>query len=98
MAATITELLANAICHGNCEDHSKKVTVGHMVTEQSVAIAVLDEGDGYDPAAVPDPTLPENLTKDHGRGIYIVKNYVDEVHYNVTGSRVLVRKARWKAH
>lgn len=92
MKITLTELMANAIGHGNGEDHSKKVTVGHMVNRTAATVAIMDEGAGFDPAAIPDPTLPENLIKDHGRGLYIVKNYVDEIHFNDKGNRVLIRK------
>ncbi len=94
MKLSLTELMANAICHGNGEDHSKKVYVGHMVKRKEVLVSILDEGEGFDPDSVPDPTLPENIVKDHGRGIYIVSNYVDELAYNEKGNRVLLRKCR----
>ena len=92
MKITLTELMANAIGHGNEEDHSKKATVGHMVNREVAVIAIMDEGDGFDPADIPDPTLPENLVKDHGRGLFIVNNYVDEMVFNEKGNRVLIRK------
>ena len=95
MKLTITELLANAIGHGNKDDHSKKVTMGHMVENTAVTVSVMDEGDGFNPSDIPDPTLPENLIKDHGRGLYIVRNHVDEIHFNKKGSRVLIRKYRF---
>lgn len=95
MKLTITELLANAIGHGNKDDHSKKVTMGHIVENTAVTVAVMDEGDGFNPSDIPDPTLPENLIKDHGRGLYIVRNHVDEIHFNKKGSRVLIRKYRF---
>lgn len=94
MKLSLTELMANAICHGNGEDHSKKVSVGHLVRRKEVLVAIMDEGEGFDPTSVPDPTLPENIVKDHGRGIYIVSNYVDELNYNKKGNRVLLRKSR----
>jgi anti-sigma regulatory factor (Ser/Thr protein kinase) len=92
MKISLTELLANAIGHGNGEDHSRKVTIGHIVDRQVATVSIMDEGEGFDPAALPDPTLPENLVKDHGRGLYIVNNYVDELEHNDTGNRVLIRK------
>lgn len=95
MKLTITELLANAIGHGNEDDHSKKVIVGHVVEINNVKVAILDEGKGFDPDKIPDPTLPENLIKDHGRGLYIVQNYVDEISFNAKGNRVLIRKSRF---
>lgn len=95
MKLTITELLANAIGHGNKDDHSKKVTLGHSVENAVVTVAVMDEGNGFDPLKIADPTLPENLIKDHGRGLYIVSNHVDEIHFNKKGNRVLIRKYRF---
>jgi serine/threonine-protein kinase RsbW len=92
MKITITELMANAIGHGNREDHSRKVIIGHTVNSSMICVAVMDEGDGFNPEEVPDPTLPENIVKDHGRGLYIVKSYVDELEFNARGNRVLIRK------
>ncbi|MDD5676008.1 MAG: SpoIIE family protein phosphatase [Chitinivibrionales bacterium] len=92
MKIALTELLANAIYHGNKKDHTKKVMIGHLIDKVKIIISILDEGDGFDPAAVPDPTLPENLIKGRGRGLYIVHNYVDEIRYNDTGSLVTITK------
>ncbi len=93
MKITLTELMANAIGHGNQEDHSKRAVVGHVIDRKRVRVGVLDEGSGFDPEAVPDPTLPENLAKDHGRGLFIVRNYVDSIEFNETGNRVLIHKS-----
>jgi serine/threonine-protein kinase RsbW len=68
------------------------VTIGHIVTRKNAIISILDEGDGFDPASVPDPTLPENVVKDCGRGLYIVNKYVDSVAFNSKGNRVTVTK------
>ncbi|MBN1980008.1 MAG: ATP-binding protein, partial [Chitinivibrionales bacterium] len=94
MKLSITELVANAIDHGNKNSSLKRVTLGHCLEPQRITVAVLDEGEGFDPDTVVDPTLPENLTKDHGRGLFIVKNYCDEITFNSTGNRVLIRKYR----
>lgn len=94
MKLTITELLANAIGHGNNDDHTRKVTIGHVVDVEAVVVGIMDEGEGFNPDDVPDPTLPENLTKDHGRGLYIVKNYTDEMTFNTKGNRVRIKKYR----
>ena len=92
MKIILTELLANAIYHGNKGDHLKKVIVGHTIDKKNVIISVMDEGDGFDPSKVPDPTLPENLVKDCGRGIYIVRNYADKIEFNKKGNRVTITK------
>lgn len=93
MKITLTELLVNAIDHGNNKDSSKRVTVGHLIDKTRVMVSVMDEGEGFDPAAVPDPTLPENLVKDSGRGLFIVRCYVDSLSFNEKGNRITIVKA-----
>jgi len=92
MKIILTELFANAIYHGNNGDHSKKVIVGHVIDKKKVTIAIMDEGDGFDPSKIPDPTLPENLVKDCGRGIFIVRNYADKLEFNHKGNRASITK------
>ena len=52
----------------------------------------MDEGNGFNPDSVPDPTTPENLSKNCGRGLFIVKHYVDTVEFNDKGNRVTVTR------
>jgi serine phosphatase RsbU (regulator of sigma subunit)/anti-sigma regulatory factor (Ser/Thr protein kinase) len=92
MKITLTELLVNAILHGNNRDFSKKVTIGHVITKSKAVISIMDEGEGFNPDGLPDPTLPENLTRDCGRGLFIVRHYVDEVGFNDTGNRITITK------
>jgi serine phosphatase RsbU (regulator of sigma subunit)/anti-sigma regulatory factor (Ser/Thr protein kinase) len=92
MKIILTELFANAIYHGNVGNHSKKVTVGHIINKKKVVVSIMDEGKGFDPATIPDPTLPENLVKDCGRGLFIVRSYVDKLEFNGAGTRVTVVK------
>lgn len=92
MKITMTELLVNAIQHGNKRDFSKKVTIGHMVDKSVTVVSIMDEGDGFNPASVPDPTLPENLARDCGRGLYIVRHYVDDIKFNKKGNRITILK------
>ncbi len=92
MKIALTELLANAIYHGNDKDHFKKVTIGHVIRKEKVVVSVMDEGEGFDYRNVPDPTLPENLEKDRGRGLFIVRNYVDELDFSPKGNRVTITK------
>ena len=63
----LDEAIANAIHLGNCDDPAKSVTVRYWVTENQVQVSICDEGEGFNPALVPDPTLPENLIKPNGR-------------------------------
>ena len=92
MKVSLTELLVNAIHHGNKRDCSKKVSLGHVVDGKKAIVSIMDEGPGFNPQSIPDPTLPENLAKDCGRGLYIVRHYVDKIEYNAQGNRVTITK------
>ena len=92
MKIALTELLVNAVLHGNKNDFTKRVVMGHLVNRQKAVISIMDDGEGFDPQIIPDPTLPENITKDCGRGLFIVRHYVDEITFNVKGNRVTVTK------
>ncbi len=82
------EMLVNGVVHGNHNDHSKRVVLLYQVTREKVAISIIDEGEGFNPAVLPDPLAEENLLKEHGRGIFIVRNYMDEVSFNEKGNRI----------
>ncbi len=88
----IFEALTNAVIHGNKNDATKKVIVFYKITLISASISVIDEGEGFDFNTIPDPLSPENRLKDHGRGIFLMKHYFDEVSFNKKGNRVLGRK------
>jgi serine/threonine-protein kinase RsbW len=92
MKIALTELLANSIYHGNKKDHTKKVVIGHLIDKEKIIISIMDDGDGFDPTTVPDPTLPENLVKGRGRGLYIVRNYVDSLVFKGKGNLVTITK------
>jgi serine phosphatase RsbU (regulator of sigma subunit)/anti-sigma regulatory factor (Ser/Thr protein kinase) len=88
----IFEMLTNAIIHGNGGDPRKKVLVFYKVTEAEAVISVVDEGKGFDYSGVPDPLQPGNCTRDHGRGIFLIRHYCDEVTFNAAGNRIMGRK------
>ena len=92
MKIVLTELLVNGLIHGNRRDGTKKLTIGHSVTSHRAVISVMDEGNGFDPSTVPDPTLAENLEKPSGRGLFIVRHFVDSIMFNQTGNRITVVK------
>jgi serine/threonine-protein kinase RsbW len=81
---SVTEATTNAIMHANKCDLDKKVTIDVTDTGDKLIVKIIDEGKGFDPGKVPDPTNPENLLKDSGRGIYLMRFYMDEVTYNIT--------------
>jgi serine/threonine-protein kinase RsbW len=81
---SVTEATTNAIIHGNKCNLDKKVYINVLVENNNIIIKVKDEGDGFDPGSVPDPTEPQNLLKDSGRGVYLMKVYMDDLKYNAT--------------
>ena len=90
----IEEALVNAMKHGNRMDPSRQVRLRYCASPECVEISVADEGAGFDPAAVPDPTADENLRKPCGRGIMLMRAYMDEVSYSGSGQEVHMVKYR----
>ncbi|MBN1755416.1 ATP-binding protein [bacterium] len=76
---SVSEIVTNAMVHGNGLDPSKKVSIRISVNQVKVNVLIRDEGAGFDPGRIPDPSAQENLMKTCGRGIYIVKALMDEV-------------------
>lgn len=89
---TLEEAITNAIKHGNKCDRSKTVTVRYAVDSVEVVIYIQDEGAGFDPQDVPDPTVPERLSLPNGRGILLMKAYMNEVEYRRDGREIFLRK------
>jgi anti-sigma regulatory factor (Ser/Thr protein kinase) len=90
----LREALANAIIHGCNNDPTQKVECCVACTESSdVVIVVRDPGAGFSPSAVPSPLAAENLHSDHGRGIYLINQLMDEVSFERNGSEIRMRKA-----
>lgn len=90
----LEEALVNAIKHGNGMDPNKVVRVKCQVSHQEARITITDEGPGFDPESVPDPTDDENLEKPGGRGIMLMKAFMSEVEYGKNGKEVLLVKIR----
>ena len=78
----VREAVANAIKHGNKLDIRKKVHATLELSGTSLAITILDEGEGFDPQAVSDPLNPQNLMKTSGRGIFYMKTFMDQIDYS----------------
>ncbi len=88
----IEEAITNAFVHGH--EHvqgDKPIRVEYKVIEKEIQIAIEDQGPGFVPTEVPDPTLIENLSKPFGRGVMLMKAYMTEVLYNSKGNRVKMR-------
>jgi len=92
----LREALANAIIHGNRQDPDKKVMVRCFCQpERGMLVTVEDEGSGFDPKKVPDPTQAECLLETHGRGLFLMRRLVDRVRISRSGRRVtLVKRLR----
>ena len=90
----VEEALMNAIKHGNQLDASKSVLVDYRLNETDLEIIVEDEGPGFDPEAVPDPTLEENLELPSGRGLMLMRTFMGTVVYNEKGNRVSMAKVK----
>lgn len=92
----VEEAVINAMRHGNQLDKAKKVTLDFRVDQEKATIAIADEGEGFDLSQVPDPTKDENLEIEHGRGIVLMRAYMDKVEYSPKGNVVtLVKYAPW---
>ena len=81
IAMSVREAAVNAVLHGNAYDPKKKVSVSYESNGDALVIRVADQGGGLDPEAVPDPLAPENLLKQSGRGIFLIRSFMDEVRF-----------------
>jgi len=81
----VTEAVNNSIIHGNKFSNSKNVNVEVGLREDTFVFCVSDSGDGFDFTNLPDPTAPENIEKENGRGIFLIKNLADELEYSDNG-------------
>lgn len=89
----LQEALSNAVVHGHQMDAHKLVQVGcQCELGKGVSIVVTDQGQGFDPKAVPDPLAVERLEEEHGRGLHLMKLAMDEVSFRRGGSEVHMRK------
>jgi len=84
----LTEALSNAMLYGNAHDPSKHVVVEVTIAHGRLKATVKDQGKGFDPATIPDPTHAENLTRPCGRGVFLMRQLLDEVWYNDRGNEV----------
>ncbi len=84
----LAEALANAIAYGNRHDPDRLVQIRVEVGRDAVRLHVTDEGNGYNPADVPDPTSPDRLECEDGRGLFVLRHLVDQVAFNEKGNSV----------
>jgi serine/threonine-protein kinase RsbW len=84
----LTEAVNNAILHGNGLDPGKMVRVSYYPSDSMIYFNISDEGSGFDPEGLPDPTDPENLEKPNGRGVFLMKSLADEITFLNSGREV----------
>lgn len=77
----VREAAVNAVLHGNEYDSSKQVEVSLENTGSALVFKICDQGKGVDPERLPDPLAPENLLRGTGRGIFLIRSFMDEVHF-----------------
>ena len=88
LRVSLTEALSNAMLYGNARDPRKRVRVEVIVGEREIKARVTDEGVGFAPGEIPDPTSPSNVEKCGGRGLFLMRKLMDEVHFNERGNQV----------
>ena len=81
VAISVTEVVTNAVVHGNKNDLEKRVSVTLQIDESEIIVWVKDQGNGFDPDSVPSPVENENILKKVGRGVFILKSLMDEVEF-----------------
>ena len=81
IAMAVREAAVNAVLHGNAYSPTKQITVSFETTSDSLIVRVADQGHGLDPSSLPDPLAPENILRGSGRGIFLIRAFMDEVHF-----------------
>jgi serine/threonine-protein kinase RsbW len=81
IAMAVREAAVNAVLHGNAYDPEKSITASFESTADSLIVKIADQGKGLDPDTLPDPLAPENLLRGSGRGIFLIRSFMDEVHF-----------------
>ncbi|MBV8672300.1 MAG: ATP-binding protein [Acidobacteriaceae bacterium] len=83
VAMAVREAAVNAVLHGNSYDPDKRITASFENTGDALVIRIADQGKGLDPETLPDPLAPENLLRGSGRGIFLIRSFMDEVHFKL---------------
>ena len=81
IAMAVREATVNAVLHGNAYNPAKRITVSFEANSDALVVRVIDQGSGLDPSNIPDPLAPENILRGSGRGIFLIRAFMDEVHF-----------------
>jgi serine/threonine-protein kinase RsbW len=90
------EAVVNAVKHGNRGDCNKNVEIEYDITSEKIVITITDEGGGFEPGNVDDPRSGENIYKTNGRGLLLIKSYMDSSEYNQSGNSITMTKINSK--
>ena len=77
----VREAAINAVLHGNTYNPDKRITASFETTSDGLTVRICDQGAGFDPSSLPDPLAPQNLLRGSGRGIFLIRAFMDEVHF-----------------
>lgn len=81
IAMAVREATVNAVIHGNAYDREKRVTATFEATDEDLIFRIGDQGSGFDSLNIPDPLSPENILRGSGRGVFLMRTFMDEVHF-----------------
>jgi serine/threonine-protein kinase RsbW len=100
IAMAVREAAVNAVLHGNAYNPEKRITVSFEANADSLVVRVADQGPGLDPSKLPNPLAPENILRGSGRGIFLIRAFMDEVHFRQLhpGTELTLIKHRAPAH
>ena len=90
VAIAVTEAVNNAIIHGNKYDKTKNVYVDFVASKKDIKITVRDEGNGFDPNTLSDPLAPENILKESGRGVFILRTLMDNIDFSFSPTGTII--------
>lgn len=88
---SLSEAVTNAIVHGNKERNDRNVTIRSSLSDNTLTITVKDEGKGFNPDELPDPLKEENLMKEGGRGVFLIRQYADDILYSNGGTKLTMK-------
>lgn len=94
----LEEAFINAVKHGNKMEPSKVVKIDYSIEQDKIEICMTDEGPGFDPEVIPDPRYGDNLYKPAGRGMLLMRSFMDVVEYSKLGNSVRMIRYREKRH
>ena len=98
IAMVSREAAVNAIVHGNKYDPTKHVNASFEITDTELTIQIADEGLGLDPEGIPDPLAPENILRSSGRGIFLMRAIMDEVHFRMLHPGTEIKLVKLRVH